>query len=82
VDKKKFMCGWETVSKSEQELIVMIIHLVKFGVYKCKLRYVLPTFSGLRYEVEEFLKVISKRQKWSEVIRDLSDIMRKILVEG
>jgi hypothetical protein len=82
VDKKKFMSGWETVSKSEQEMIVMIIHLVKFGVYKCKLRHVLPTFSGLRYEVEEFLKVISKRQKWVEVIRDLSDIMRKILVEG
>jgi hypothetical protein len=81
VDKKKYMSGWEAVSKSEQEMIVMILHLIKFGVYKCKLRHVLPTFLGLRYEMEEFLKVISKRQKWVEVIRDLSDIMRKVLVE-
>jgi hypothetical protein len=81
VDKKRYMSGWEAESKSEQEMIVMILHIIKFGLYKCKLRYVLPTFTGLRYEMEEFLKSISKRQKWVETVRDISEIMRKVLVE-
>jgi hypothetical protein len=82
VDKKRYMSGWEVECKSEQEIVIMILHIVKFGVYKCKLRHVLPTFTGLWYEIEEFLKSISKRQKWVEAVRDISEIMRKVLVEG
>jgi hypothetical protein len=81
VDKKKYMGGWDIEGKLELETILMILHTIKFGLYKCKIRHVLPTFTGLWYEIEEFTKSLSKRRKWVETVRDLSGIMRKVLVD-
>jgi hypothetical protein len=75
------MSGWESTSKRESELILLIIHSIKFGIYKCKNRRVIPTFSSLRYEVEEFIGAISKKQRWRESVRDLSGVMEQILTE-
>ncbi len=80
IDKQKYMSGWEVDSKRDMELILMIVHLIKYGIYKCKLRYIIPTFTNLWFELGEFINMLNKRQKWRESIRELSDIMGGILL--
>ncbi len=81
IEKGKYMSGWEATSKRDSELILLVIHIIKFGIYKCKNRRVIPTFSSLRYEVEEFIGAISKKQRWRESVRDLSGLMECILTD-
>jgi hypothetical protein len=81
IEKGKYMSGWESESKRESELILLIIHIIKFGIYKCKHRRVIPTFASLRYEVEEFVGAISKKHRWRESVRDISGVMERILTE-
>ncbi len=75
------MMGWESKNKRESELILLIIHVIKFGIFKCKHRHVIPTFASLRYEVEEFVGAISRKQRWRESVRDISGVMEWILTE-
>jgi hypothetical protein len=80
IERDQYMGGWETESRRESEVILLIIHIIEFGVFKCKHRRVLPTFASLRYEVEEFVNAISKRQRWRESVRDLRGVMERILI--
>jgi hypothetical protein len=81
IEKGKYMMGCDTENKRETELILLIIHVIKFGIYKCKHRRVIPTFANLRYEVEEFVGAISRKERWRECVRDISGVMERILIK-
>jgi hypothetical protein len=81
IEKGKYMMGCETENKRETEFVLLIVHVIKYGIYKCKHRRVIPTFASLRYEVEEFVGAILRKQRWRESIRDISGVMERILTE-
>jgi hypothetical protein len=64
VDKNKFMGGWVMENKKAQEVILIVIHYMKFIIYVCRNRRVLPTLAHVRYELGELLGMMNKRSKW------------------
>ncbi len=66
VDKNKYMCGWEVENSLAQRLMLIMIHTIKFILYKCKIRHVLPTIANMKYEIDELVYNLSKRLKWRE----------------
>jgi hypothetical protein len=62
VDVNKYMGGWVIETKGNLELILIVIHFVKYVTYVCRNRRVLPSVVHVRYEVEELLNVLRKRR--------------------
>jgi hypothetical protein len=60
VDKNKFMGGWGMESGKAQEVILIVIHYMKFVIYVCRNRRVIPTLTHMRYELGELLGMMSK----------------------
>jgi hypothetical protein len=55
VERKRYMMGWDIVDKRNQLILLIVIHYIKFCLYSCKLRRVIPTYAHVRYAVEGVL---------------------------
>jgi hypothetical protein len=81
VDKNKFMGGWVMENKQTQELLLITIHYIKYLVYVCRNRRILPTLAHVRYELGELFYMLSKRAKWQSGILTFAASLRGIFVE-
>jgi hypothetical protein len=81
VDKNKFMGGWVMANKRSLELILITIHYIKYLVYVCRNRRILPTLAHVRYELGELFYMLSKRAKWQSGILTFAASLRGIFVE-
>jgi hypothetical protein len=81
VDKNKFMGGWVMENKRSQELILITIHYIKFIVYVCRNRRILPTLAHVRYELGELFHMLGKRVKWQGGILIFATSLRGIFEE-
>ncbi len=72
------MGGWEIENVKLQEVVLILIHFVKYCVYVCRNRRVLPSVAFITYELEELMGVMRKRVKWQRVIQDVRGKMRGI----
>ncbi len=60
IDVNKYMGGWLIENKQSQETVLVVIHFVKYVIYVCRNRRVLPLVVHLRYEIDELLLAMSK----------------------
>jgi hypothetical protein len=81
VDKNKFMGGWIMENKRSQELILITIHYIKYIIYVCRNRRILPTLAHVRYELGELLYMLGKRAKWQGGILIFATSLRGIFEE-
>jgi hypothetical protein len=81
VDKNKFMGGWVMENKRTQEVVLIVIHYIKYLVYVCRNRRILPTLAHIRYELGELFSVLSKRAKWQSGILTFATSLRGIFIE-
>jgi hypothetical protein len=81
VDKNRFMGGWVMENKRTQEVILLIMHYVKYIFYACRNRRILPTLAHVRYELGELLLMMGKRMKWYNGISNLATHLRGVFVE-
>jgi hypothetical protein len=80
VIKDKYMGGWEEESRIRTKLILILVHFVKYYIYGCRAKRNVPSLPGLMYEYGGLLKNLTRNIKWCINVRDLIEIMSKILV--
>jgi hypothetical protein len=78
VNVDKYMGGWLIEQKWNMDLVLIVIHFVKYVVYVCRNRRLLPTVVHLRYEIEELLKIVGKRKKWWGHMANLGETLKGI----
>ncbi len=81
VDVNRYMGGWLIENNMMQETVLIVIHYVKYVIYVCRNRRVLPSVVHLRYEVEELLREMQKRKKWGLQMGQLGDNLMGIFQE-
>jgi hypothetical protein len=79
-DRRIFMGGCELESSRSTMLILIIIHFIKYTVYVCRNRRVLPTVTYMMYETTELITTLRVKEKWREVIRNLPELLRRVYV--
>ncbi len=80
VERKRYMMGWDIVDKRNQMVLLIVIHYIKFCLYSCKLRRVIPTFANVRYSVEGILGQLILRDRWREGTNNLSEYIQGVFV--
>jgi hypothetical protein len=80
IDRNIFMGGCELESSRSTVLLLIIIHFIKYAVYVCRNRRVLPTVTYIMYETMELITTLRVREKWRETIRNLPELLRKVYV--
>jgi hypothetical protein len=78
VDVNRYMGGWVIKKKWNQELVLIVIHFVKYVIYVCRNRRILPSVVHVRYEIEELLKILRKRKKWMSHLTNLGETLKGI----
>ncbi len=78
VDVNRYMGGWVIENKWNQELVLIVIHFIKYVIYVCRNRRILPMVVHLRYEIEELLVILSKRKKWRSHLTNLGETLKGI----
>jgi hypothetical protein len=81
VDKNKFMGGWGMENKKAQEVILIVIHYMKFVIYVCRNRRVIPTLTHMRYELGELMGMLNKRRKWQNELMNFRTHAMGIFVD-
>jgi hypothetical protein len=81
VDKDKYMGGWPMENKKCQEVILVMIHYVKFIFYTCRNRKVVPSNVHVRYELDELIGTLLKKMSWNLVVPDIGITMTGIFVD-
>ncbi len=72
------MGGWLIENKMMQEIILIVIHYVKYMIYVCRNRRILPSVAHIRFEVEGLLWTMSKRKKWEFQLGQLRETLKGI----
>jgi hypothetical protein len=60
IDKNKFFCGWEERSRDGTLMTIICTNLLRFIIFKCKIRMRLPTSGRLREEFDGIMNGILK----------------------
>jgi hypothetical protein len=78
VNVNRYMGGWLIENKMMQEIILIVIHYVKYMIYVCRNRRILPSVAHIRFEVEGLLWTMSKRKKWEFQLGQLRETLKGI----
>jgi hypothetical protein len=70
VDHSRYMGGWRTDNAKLQEVILLVIHFVKYSVYVCRNRRVVPSVTYITYELEELILMMRKRTKSQRALQN------------
>ncbi len=80
VDRKKYMMGWDIADKIKQTVLLTVLHYIKYCLYACKLRRILPTYANVRYAMEGILEQLGSREKWREGINNLAEYIQGVFL--
>ncbi len=80
VDRKRYMMGWDIVDKRKQTILLIVLHYIKFSLYSCKLRRILPTYANVRYSLEGILGQLVTRERWREGTNNLAEYIQGVFV--
>jgi hypothetical protein len=81
VDKDRYMGGWPMDNKKNQEVVLILIHYVKYVLYTCRNRRVVPSNVHMRYELDELMGMLIKKSYWNIALNDIGNIMLEILAD-
>jgi hypothetical protein len=79
IDKNKFFCGWEERSRDGTLMTIICTNLLRFLIFKCKVRRRLPTSGSLRVEFDEIMNGIFKSVRWATRRDEIVNLFRKLL---
>ncbi len=82
VDKKKYFTGWCGKSMDNTVLILVSVHMVKYVLYKYKIRQRIPTFFTLGEEFRGMMEGLFRFGRWREKLMEIQETLRGIMVEN
>jgi hypothetical protein len=80
VVKDKYMGGWKVESILRTKIILISVHFVKYYIYSCRIRRIIPSTAGIMYEYGGLLGNMIRNYKWCINIREMTESMSDILV--
>ncbi len=75
VDKGKFMCGWEDVSRKFTRIGLYLVHFVKFYIYKCRNWKRLPLTYHLIDKFEYAAMGLARNRTWREGLQQVVHVL-------
>ncbi len=79
VDRRKYFIGWQGKSKGSTILILIGVHLVKYILYKFKVRQRIPTLFSLKEEFRSIMRGLCKFQRWRGILGEVQLTLREIM---
>jgi hypothetical protein len=79
VDRRKYLIGWHGRSKGSTLLILIGIHLIKYILYKFKIRHRIPTLFSLKEEFRSIMGGLYKFQRWRGILGEVQLSLREIM---
>jgi len=77
--KKEYFTGLLDVGIPVMQMSELIVHFVKYYLYKCKLRFKIPTPNKCVFEMQGMIHIMQKGNKWQEEIEDLVEIVTRMM---
>jgi len=77
--KKEYFIGLSDVGIRVMQMSDLIVHFVKYYLYKCKQRFRIPTANECIFEMGGMLNIMQKGNKWQEEIEDLVEIVSRMM---
>ncbi len=78
VSKNRYFGGWELKSRSEQEVLLIVVHYKKYITYVCRNRRVIMSVAHVYYELDGLLGKLNKREKWRTFVMNVGEMLRGI----
>jgi hypothetical protein len=79
VDRRKYFLGWEGRSKGCTIVTLIGIHLVKYIMYKSKVRHRIPTLFSLKEEFRVAMGWLGRFQRWRGILGEVQLSWRGIM---
>jgi hypothetical protein len=80
INRTKFFEGWEDYSNDSTRWAFIVIGMVKYYIYKCSRRRVMPMLYRLREEFGWLCSSLMNKRRWREVILNTNRIMSEIIL--
>jgi hypothetical protein len=80
INRTKFFEGWEDYSNDSTRWAFIVISMVKYYIYKCSRRRVLPILYRLREEFGWLCSSLMEKRRWREVVLNTNRIMSEIIM--
>ena len=80
--KVHFFGGLDDISIMNMKMSILIVHYIKYYIFKCKLRHRLPFFSHGIYDIGWLFEILSKRESWREQVEDIAEITQRMMVDA
>jgi hypothetical protein len=80
INRTKFFGGWEEYSNDSTRWAFIVICMVKYYIYKCSRRRVIPMLYRLKEEFGWLCSSLMNKRRWREVILNNNRIMSEIVV--
>jgi hypothetical protein len=79
VDRRNYFLGWEGRSKGCTIVTLIGIHLVKYIMYKFKVRHRIPTIFSLKEEFRAAIGWLGRFQRWRGILGEVQLSWRGIM---
>jgi hypothetical protein len=80
INQAKFFEGWEEYSHDSTRWAFIVIGMVKYYLYKCSRRRVIPMLYRLKEEFGWLCSSLMNKRRWREIITNNNRIMSEIIV--
>jgi hypothetical protein len=70
ISKSKFFEGWEEYKHDATRWVIIVISLVKYYIYNCSRRKIIPMVTGLREEFRWLTYSLGRKRRWRSIIVD------------
>jgi hypothetical protein len=78
VSKSRFFEGWEEYKQDATRWVIIVIGLVKYYIFNCSRRKIIPMLAGLREEFRWLICNLGKKRRWRAIIADNHRILSSI----
>jgi hypothetical protein len=78
ISKSKFFEGWEEYKHDATRWVIIVISFVKYYIYSCSRRKIIPMVTGLREEFRWLTYSLGRKRRWRSIIVDNRRILNGI----
>jgi hypothetical protein len=80
--KAQFFGGLDDISIMNMKMSILIVHYIKYYIFKCRLRHRLPYFSHGIYDIGWLFEILAKREVWREQVEDIAEITQRMMTDA
>jgi hypothetical protein len=79
LNKQKFMGGWEGATKGETNVNLLVVHFLKYFIFKCKQRKRFPLIIHALEELGVTVDHLKRMSKWREPLENMAVTLVEII---